>query len=377
MSKPDAFAASAAALEQNLEAEEDTIGEEEEEEDMEVEVEVEMEEAGDNDGDDDEEEEGAILEQEEETLHQTPLEAWRQVHAQLLRAVTMAREAVAAKKAQRRFWMEEICANLTEEGSLTSSSVWKRPVPSRKASQLAKNNKVATNKSAAAPTKKRKKKFVPTTPDSLASGGNAPKKARKSFLVGSKGRSPPSTGKKKSKLRLKLPTNNNKQQTAAEEAAAEATADIVETSDEEEDDDDEDVVAEVEAEEVDEDEEDEDDDRGETDDEEDEDEGDAGDDHYGQTPQQHYPPQEYQQHGQWGGRPPHPYMVSYKAIKIFSKSSSQFFVAHNPPIVFHILSSMRPATAPQRILPITISSTHSSHRILTNTRGFIRGRNRV
>lgn len=68
----------------------------------------------------------------EEEHSQTELDAWRQVHEQLTNAVIIAKEAVAAKKLQRRFWLEEICANLTEEGKLTTSSVWTRPVPVKK-----------------------------------------------------------------------------------------------------------------------------------------------------------------------------------------------------------------------------------------------------
>jgi hypothetical protein len=60
------------------------------------------------------------------------LDAWRQINGHLTSAVLISKEAVAAKKLQRRFWMEELCANLTEDGKLTYKSVWKRPVPSKK-----------------------------------------------------------------------------------------------------------------------------------------------------------------------------------------------------------------------------------------------------
>lgn len=73
------------------------------------------------------------------------LDSWKQIHGQLTKAVLISQEAIAAKKLQRRYWMEEICANLTEEGKLTHSSVWKRAVPSKK----------STSKKAV--TKKRKK----------------------------------------------------------------------------------------------------------------------------------------------------------------------------------------------------------------------------
>lgn len=54
------------------------------------------------------------------------LEAWRQVHAHLSKAILVATEAVAVAKAQRRFWCEEIHANLTLEGKLVNTSSWKK-----------------------------------------------------------------------------------------------------------------------------------------------------------------------------------------------------------------------------------------------------------
>lgn len=338
MSKPDAFAASVALQHITAEAEQ-----EEDIEDEEVEMEEEEE-----DGDDDE-----ALEEEEE-MKQSPLEAWRQVHSHLIRAVTVAREAVAAKKAQRRFWMEEICANLTEEGSLTNSSVWKRPVSPRKPLTA---KKAATKSPVSA--KKRKKKTA-KTPDSLASENPPTKKARKTFFGGpSKGRSPPSSaGKTKKTLRLKLPTH--KQRTAAEEAAAEATADIVETSEEECEEEDE-AVVEVEAEEVDDDEEEDDEDRDETDEEgEDDDDGGEADgdgdgeedaDHY--SHQQHYPPPEYH-HGHWGGHPPaHPYMVRM--------SSTPFKEVHLPNTPSSLTSACILFSRPQHAVGYSPPSYPSYH----------------
>mmetsp|Transcript_780 Transcript_780/g.1203 ORF Transcript_780/g.1203 Transcript_780/m.1203 type:complete len:218 (-) Transcript_780:46-699(-) len=55
------------------------------------------------------------------------IESWRKVHESLIESIIVAREAVAAAKAQRRYWLEEICANLTPEGKLTSASIWKKP----------------------------------------------------------------------------------------------------------------------------------------------------------------------------------------------------------------------------------------------------------
>ena len=108
---------------------------------------MEIEEAEDDD--DEEEEEG------DDQSNQNELEAWRQVHEHLTKAVGIAREAVAAKKLQRRFLMEEICGNMMEEGKLTQTSVWKRPVqPKKTAKKSAPKQKETT-------TKKRKKKAEP------------------------------------------------------------------------------------------------------------------------------------------------------------------------------------------------------------------------
>jgi hypothetical protein len=58
---------------------------------------------------------------------ESELKAWREAHRHLTHAVLVAKEAVAVAKAQRRYWMEEICANLTPEGKPTATSVWKKP----------------------------------------------------------------------------------------------------------------------------------------------------------------------------------------------------------------------------------------------------------
>jgi hypothetical protein len=87
------------------------------------------------------------------------LEAWREIHKELTNAVLIAKEAVAAKKLQRRFWMEEICANLTEEGKLTHTSVWKKPMPQKRnvAKKTAtKKRKKVDKKSSVAASKKTK-----------------------------------------------------------------------------------------------------------------------------------------------------------------------------------------------------------------------------
>ena len=245
------------------------------------------------DDNDDENLEAMPVEQEDE-MPQSVMEAWRQVHRHLVRAVAIGREAVAAKKAQRRFWMEEICANLTEEGNLTQTSVWKRP---EKKEASAKKTTPAKAKATAG--RKRKK---PTTPDSVP--GSVLKRIKTTMIDDrKKSRSPPAGGSTK-KIRLKLPTKTNR--TAAEEAAAHATADIDEAS--EDDDDDEEAAAEVEEDE-------EENEKDETDDEDEEDGGEEGEDgeeeHYSPPHLQHkahYPPHEYH-HGPWSGHP-QGYMVS-------------------------------------------------------------------
>jgi len=98
------------------------------------------------------------------------LEAWKEVHDSLTAAVQISLEAVAALKAQHRYWLEEICANLTDEGKLQASSVWLRPVPPKK-------TKGKSGKANAAGGSKRKKK---ATGDSGNKEQNKPaKKPRK------------------------------------------------------------------------------------------------------------------------------------------------------------------------------------------------------
>jgi hypothetical protein len=61
------------------------------------------------------------------TQDPTQLDSWKQVHAHLTKAILAARESVQAKKRQRRFWLETICANLSKDGKLTQRSTWQRP----------------------------------------------------------------------------------------------------------------------------------------------------------------------------------------------------------------------------------------------------------
>ena len=79
--------------------------------------------------------------------------SWKAVHTELTRAVLVAQEAVTAKKLQKRYLLEEIAANLTEEGTLTPMSVWKKPskkkvtssVKSKRAAKATKAQKAATD----------------------------------------------------------------------------------------------------------------------------------------------------------------------------------------------------------------------------------------
>lgn len=54
------------------------------------------------------------------------LQAWREVHDRLTKAILVAKEAVAVAKAQRRYYLEEHCANVTPEGKLVNTSAWKK-----------------------------------------------------------------------------------------------------------------------------------------------------------------------------------------------------------------------------------------------------------
>lgn len=54
------------------------------------------------------------------------LQAWREVHDHLSKAVLVTTEAVAVAKAERRYLVEEIFVNLTPDGKLSNTSVWKK-----------------------------------------------------------------------------------------------------------------------------------------------------------------------------------------------------------------------------------------------------------
>ena len=57
------------------------------------------------------------------------LEVWQEVHSSLLHAIRKSQAGIAVEKAQRRFWLEEIAANLNEDGTLKNKSIWQRPAP--------------------------------------------------------------------------------------------------------------------------------------------------------------------------------------------------------------------------------------------------------
>lgn len=105
------------------------------------------------------------------------LQAWREAHEHLSKAVLVAKEAVEVAKAQRRYWLEEICANLTHDGRLVNTSVWKK----------------ATKTTRKAPAKRK-------------SGENASgtKRKRKADNAGQDAKQDPKKAKKKDSIRVTL-----------------------------------------------------------------------------------------------------------------------------------------------------------------------------
>jgi hypothetical protein len=108
----------------------------------------------------------SLLDTMETTESQSEMESWREAHKTLTEAVIVAKEAVTAAKAQRRYWLEEIAANLTAEGKLTSSSVWKKPTKAKgglkrksnlpKASKRKKSDDTETDEEEVPAVKKKK-----------------------------------------------------------------------------------------------------------------------------------------------------------------------------------------------------------------------------
>lgn len=62
----------------------------------------------------------------DDTKADDELQAWREVHQHLSKAILVAKEAVDVAKAQRRYYLEELCANVSPEGKLVSTSAWKK-----------------------------------------------------------------------------------------------------------------------------------------------------------------------------------------------------------------------------------------------------------
>lgn len=74
------------------------------------------------------------------------LQAWREVHEHLSKAVLVADEAVNVAKAQRRYWLEIFCANLTPEGKLVNTSAWKKATTRKTAAKRKPAEKSSTAK---------------------------------------------------------------------------------------------------------------------------------------------------------------------------------------------------------------------------------------
>jgi hypothetical protein len=81
---------------------------------------------------------------------------WLETHRLLSQAVLVANEAVDAARAQRRYWMEEICANLTADGTLISTSGWKIPTAPKK--MVTKKPRIRQEPTTRKPTMVRRKK---------------------------------------------------------------------------------------------------------------------------------------------------------------------------------------------------------------------------
>lgn len=143
-------------------------------------------------------ESSSVASSEGEQGHNNELDAWREVHGLLTNALLVAKEAVGAKKVQRRFWLEEICANLTDGGKLTQNSVWLRPSPPKKTA----TKRAAKPPTAVPPTKKpRKKKSTDGTP--AAAGKTKKLRKRKTNEEDDNDEQSPARPKAK-KIRLKL-----------------------------------------------------------------------------------------------------------------------------------------------------------------------------
>lgn len=105
-----------------------------------------------------------------------PEEAWREVHALLIKAVIASQNAIDAKKAQHRYLLEEICANLHDDGRLVPSSVWKRPklIPKKVVKKPALVVKRKSKEEAPLPPKKKIKLSAEEQEDHDAAGADYP-----------------------------------------------------------------------------------------------------------------------------------------------------------------------------------------------------------
>lgn len=56
---------------------------------------------------------------------------WKEVHSVLTEAVNREKETITSLRAQRRYWLEELGANL-DQGKLTATSVWRKPIALKK-----------------------------------------------------------------------------------------------------------------------------------------------------------------------------------------------------------------------------------------------------
>ena len=164
---------------------------------------------------------------------QSQLEAWKEVHASLTKAVLVAREAIASKKLQRRFWLETICANLShpseaKTSSLSASSsppsqmplllphsVWFKP-DQRKKKRGSKKHPLGASEDPPKAKKARKTKATAisnkttlaslsgTPKKKVAKGGSLLKKRKLAMLPLAKGKTTAAT--KKNRITAALPT---------------------------------------------------------------------------------------------------------------------------------------------------------------------------
>lgn len=165
---------------------------------------------------------------------QSQLEAWKEVHASLTKAVLVAREAIASKKLQRRFWLETICANLSHPDEvkttgmsaspsqmplLLSHSVWFKPDQRKKKRGSKKREQEAEDTPKAAKKARKPTKATAinnkttlaslsgTTKKKVAKGSSLFKKRKIAML--------PLKGKGKAAAMLGKPTAKKKRATAA------------------------------------------------------------------------------------------------------------------------------------------------------------------